>query len=264
MQEQVGNGVILLGSTGEALSLPLHIKKEVVAFVSALQLKVPLFVGVPGTSLYEAKEWLKWCSDYSVDGFLITSPIYSKPGLKGQILWFESLLNQVSKPVILYNIPSRAGSPLYVETVQALADHPTCFGVKDSGGDLSLTADYVSVANHLQVYCGDDALWPKMHHHGAVGLISVLSNAWPLAAHVYVHNECFHYQDNTAWMECLSWLTQSTNPIAIKAILKCKGLIQTSQLKLPLTQEDLKFRHEINRVIQKMDLWEESLQNVAL
>ncbi|AAP05454.1 4-hydroxy-tetrahydrodipicolinate synthase [Chlamydia caviae] len=253
-QKKEGNGVVLLGSTGESLALTVKEKESLVAFACSLKLQIPIVVGVSGTSLNDALEWMKICHAYPIDGFLIPSPIYTKPGVYGQTLWFESLLNTTDKPVILYNIPSRAGTPLYLETVGALASHPSCYGVKDSGGSIERCREYAQIAPHLVVYCGDDSLWPQMHSYGAQGLISVLSNSWPREARSYVDNP--YQESNTLlWQELSLWLSLTTNPIAIKAVLAYKQDIAHSVLRLPLSIADLQNAEALPNVVEKMLKW---------
>ncbi|BAE81078.1 dihydrodipicolinate synthase [Chlamydia felis Fe/C-56] len=253
-QEKEGNGVVLLGSTGESLALTVQEKEKLVAYACSLDLKIPIIVGVPGTSLHEASAWVSLCQSYPVDGFLITSPIYTKPGIQGQILWFESILNITNKPAILYNIPSRAGSPIYLETVRALSGHPFFYGIKDSGGSIDRCREYTQVCPNLIIYCGDDGLWPQMHQCGARGLISVLSNSWPKEAHNYVEDP-FNKNNSLLWCELVSWINQTTNPISIKAMLAYKQDIAYDILRLPLSIKDLQNKKVLPVLVEKMSQW---------
>lgn len=94
MQAQAKNGVVLLGSTGESLLLSEYEKRTLVKFVYKLKLNTKIIIGVPGVNLYQTLEWLDFCKDMPISGYLITTPIYTKPGIMGQILWFEKLLKK--------------------------------------------------------------------------------------------------------------------------------------------------------------------------
>ncbi|ACZ32952.1 dihydrodipicolinate synthase [Chlamydia pneumoniae LPCoLN] len=252
-QDAVGNGVVLLGSTGEGLSLTKKEKQALICFACDLQLKVPLFVGTSGTLLEEVLDWIHFCNDLPISGFLMTTPIYTKPKLCGQILWFEAVLNAAKHPAILYNIPSRAATPLYLDTVKALAHHPQFLGIKDSGGSVEEFQSYKSIAPHIQLYCGDDVLWSEMAACGAHGLISVLSNAWPEEAREYVLNP--QEQDyRSLWMETCRWVYTTTNPIGIKAILAYKKAITHAQLRLPLSIEDFDLEN-VSPAVESMLAW---------
>ncbi len=245
-QEKAKNGVVLLGSTGESAALTLKERQEVISFVCSLDLDIPIVVGVPGHSLHEALSWMQFCHDFPLDGFLLTSPIYSKPGVKGQIAWFTRLLEESLFPAILYNIPSRAGTPLYQETVKELVGHPRLWGVKDSGGNLAESQKYAE-DSRVTVFCGDDGLWPDMRNYGAQGLISVLSNAWPFAVKLLV--EARQAESTLAiWKEATSLLGLATNPIVIKIILTHLRCLVSSQVRLPLSLEDFQ-EHDHRNVI---------------
>ncbi|QEM74021.1 4-hydroxy-tetrahydrodipicolinate synthase [Chlamydia abortus] len=260
-QERESHGVVLLGSTGESLSMTAKEKESLVSYACSLNLKVPIIVGVPGTSLHEASEWIHTCQSYPIYGFLITTPIYTKPGVHGQTLWFESLLNKANKPAILYNIPSRSGTTLYLDTVRSLAAHPFFYGLKDSGGSIKHCQEYAQMSSDFVLYCGDDGLWPQMYECGAQGLISVLSNIWPKEAREWVEDPHHQYRADL-WREVSSWLNQTTNPIAIKALLAYEQVIAHNTLRLPLSIQDLQCAESIPEIIKKMAQWKCSCAHV--
>ncbi|EPP34710.1 dihydrodipicolinate synthase [Chlamydia ibidis] len=249
-QEESGSAIVVLGSTGENMSLTNQERRSIVDFTFSLGLKVPIVIGVPGVSLYESIEWVRFCNDYPIDAFLLTCPIYMKPGITGQTLWFETLLDQVYSPGILYNIPSRAGTPLYPETVVSLADHPKFLGIKDSGGSLEMFVKYSQITPHLRLYCGDDSLWPTMARLGAYGLVSVCSNAWPVGTQYYVKSVQDH-QFQKEWQVICSWLAKTTNPIAIKAVLKYQKIITSSVVRIPLSVDDFVEHEHLPYMIAK-------------
>jgi len=86
-QEQAGNGVIVLGSTGESLAMSLQTRKAVVSAAMKLKLQIPVMVGVAGFQLEDCQEWIRWCSSQGAQGFLLVTPIYAKPGRVGQEKW---------------------------------------------------------------------------------------------------------------------------------------------------------------------------------
>ncbi len=186
IQAEAENGVVLLGSTGESLSLTDSEKRTLVEFVCKLKLSTKIIIGVPGVNLYQTLEWLDFCKDMPIHGYLITTPIYAKPGIMGQTLWFEKLLEKAHVPAMFYNIPSRAGVSLHTETVRNLSSHKKFWAIKDSSGTVGTLAQYKKVAPNIEVFCGDDNMMPDMAAKGATGLVSVASNVWPHVAHKYV------------------------------------------------------------------------------
>lgn len=248
-QEQAANGIIVLGSTGEAISLKDHERKEIVKFVCALELKVPLMVGVPSHNLYQALEWLDFCHDLPIDGYLMTTPIYTKPGIIGQTLWFETLLKAGQKPSMLYNIPSRAGVKLHAETVHNLQNNEYFVAIKDSSGHLENLVEYKTIAPQIHIFCGDDHMMPAMASEGASGLISVASNIWPDATKRYVQR-CLagNPMVSKEWWHAVQALFATSNPIPIKAILHEAGIIKHDTVRLPLCIKDLTPRHKQNLI----------------
>ncbi|MDN5248115.1 MAG: 4-hydroxy-tetrahydrodipicolinate synthase [Wolbachia endosymbiont of Tyrophagus putrescentiae] len=234
------NGIVLLGSTGESLSLTNTEKRTLVEFVCQLKLNIKIIVGVPGVNLHEALEWLDFCKDMPIHGYLITTPIYTKPGIIGQTMWFEKLLEKAHVPAMLYNIPSRAGTSLYPETVRNLFNHEKFWAIKDSSGTVETLVEYKSIAPNIEVFCGDDNMIQATAAMGATGLVSVASNCWPHITRKYVQ-KCLQGEKlpiDSWWKACKSLFTAS-NPIPVKALLCDIGLIDHKTVRLPLSAEDL-------------------------
>ncbi len=249
MQEAEGNGVILFGSTGEGLSLSDSEKIEALRFVSELNLNTEIMIGVPGHNFDAALDWVKFCNQFSIHGYLMTTPIYTKPGIIGQTKWFEALLDASNHPAMLYNIPGRSAIKLHTETVKNLASHPKFLAIKDSGGVVDGMIEYKIAAPNIAIYCGDDDLMPAMAAEGAIGLISVASNAWPGQMKKYVYNAL--NMDTKAELDKVWWMAfkelfRASNPIPIKALLKEIGVLEYDTVRLPLAREDL---HSIKELL---------------
>ncbi len=248
-QDLVGNGLIIFGSTGEALSLSSQEKQEILELlISKLKLTTQIVVGIPSHNFSAALEWIEFCNQLPINGYLMTTPIYTKPGIIGQTRWFEMLLEKSQHPAILYNIPGRAAVKLHAKTVQNLAQHPRFVAIKDSGGAVDSMIDYQIIAPNIAIYCGDDYLMPAMAAEGAIGLISVASNAWPKAVRYYVKkalNRELKGDANKIWWKACRALSSASNPIPIKALLKEIGHIEHDTVRLPLCREDLRSLDEL-------------------
>ena len=79
-QQAAGNGVLLLGSTGEGLALDTEEKKQVVIYAAGMDVKVPIMVGVGGYKLEKQLKFIEECDLCPVDAYLLVAPLYSKPG----------------------------------------------------------------------------------------------------------------------------------------------------------------------------------------
>lgn len=255
MQEAASNGILLFGSTGESLSLTLNEKKEIMHFVADLKLKTEIIVGVPSYNLELAVEWIDFANQVPIQGYLITTPIYTKPGIMGQTKYFECLLEKATHPVMLYNIPGRAGVRLHPEAVKNLAHHPNFMAIKNSSDAVESLVDYKIAAPNIAVYCGDDYMMPAMAIEGACGLLSVASNAWPEATRNYVQN-CLQLKqmEGKLWWQACRALFTASNPIPIKALLKDIGIIANDSVRLPLNMEDLPSRATLLKYHKQMEI----------
>lgn len=240
-QDEAGNGILILGSTGEGLALGLEDKKRVVETASSLNIEVPVMVGVGGFNLREQLEWIEYCQEFEVDCFLLVTPLYAKPNVKGQIAWFRSLMDAAEKPCMIYNVPSRTGVKLHPDVLRELKDHPNLFALKEASGSITEFQEFRKAAPDLRVLSGDDGLTPFFAMAGCKGLVSVASNVWPKATHAYV-KECLAGhgpQLLPLWQECTDELFAKSNPIPSKLLLKEKGWIKSSTLRPPLTDKEM-------------------------
>ncbi|QKX02449.1 4-hydroxy-tetrahydrodipicolinate synthase [Wolbachia endosymbiont of Dirofilaria (Dirofilaria) immitis] len=282
IQTEAENGVVLLGSTGESLSLTDRERRALVNFVCELELSMKVIVGVPGVNLHQTLEWLDFCEGMPIYGYLMTTPIYTKPGIIGQTLWFEKLLEKAHVPAMLYNIPSRAGVSLYVETVRNLSGHKKFWSIKDSSGTIDTLIEYKKVAPNIEVFCGDDNMILDMATYGAAGLVSVASNLWPCIAHRYVKQCLLSFQGMSLesekkitapviengvkslaniWQQVCKALCTASNPIPTKVLLHDIGLIEHKTVRLPLSIEDLSSIETLRQVTGMVSKWEELTDN---
>lgn len=240
-QEEAGNGILVLGSTGEGLALSDDEKKQIVDFVSDRENSIPVMVGVGGFNLKTQTDWIGYCNGKNIDSFLLVNPLYSKPGLKGQIEWFRSLLDASEKPCMIYNIPSRTGVKLFPEVLTELEHHKNLWAVKEASGSLFDFQTFRQTIPKVQLFSGDDGLMPFFATAGGNGLVSVASNVWPKATKLYVE-KCLK-RDTVSlfpiWTEAVKVLFSASNPIPLKILMKEKGLIENSVLRLPLTEKEL-------------------------
>lgn len=245
-------GVVLFGSTGEGLSLSDQEKRKILQFVIDLKLDLPIICGVSSHNLPQALEWIDFCNNFPIAGYLIPTPLYTKPGVIGQTLWFEKLLDKALHKVMLYNIPSRTGVKLYTETVKNLKDNDKVTAIKECSGTFETMMEYQIAAPEIKIFCGDDGLLPSMMLAGAFGLVSVASNVWPKETKSYF-DACYGRQslktvDLAVWWQATKALFSATNPIPLKALMLDAGLIEHATVRLPLSVEDFKNLHELHEL----------------
>lgn len=259
-QDEAGNGVLILGSTGEGLALSLEDKKQVVKTASSLNIDVPLMVGVGGFNLREQLEWIEYCGQFEVDSYLLVTPLYAKPNRKGQVAWFKALLSAADKPCMLYNVPSRTGVKMDPGTLEAVAGHPNLYALKEASGSIAEYQEFRKRAPELPVYSGDDALTPFFAAAGCHGLVSVMANVWPRATHRYVQ-WCLDGRGPELlplWQECSDVLFAASNPIPTKVLLQQKGWIANARLRLPLTTDEIEDPSFLLEADKRIEAWYES------
>lgn len=241
LQETAGNGILLLGSTGEGLALNSKEKKEVVDFVVGLNLDTPIMVGVGGFNLGDQLDWVTYCNGLAIDAFLLVTPLYAKPGVEGQVQWFSALMDKTKKPCMVYNIPSRAGVKLFVETLKRIERHENFWAVKEASGSVDDYKAFRSACPDVPLFSGDDYLTTSFAKHGCAGLVSVASNVWPEATNLYTQM-CLDLQTDElipVWEKAIEALFSAPNPVPAKVLMHGKGFISTSMLRAPLTADEI-------------------------
>lgn len=260
-QEEAKNGVVILGSTGEALNLGLEEKKEIVNFADKLRLSTPVMIGVGGHHLESTLEWVNFLeSKKNLNAYLLVTPLYAKPGTEGQYHWFKALLDQSTRPCMLYNVPGRTGVSMSPQACHRLANHPNFWSIKEASGSVEKFKEYreITKATGQLLFSGDDAMTPEFAPHGCFGLVSVASNVWPNATHLYVNlatSGKLTKEEKVLWEQATQALFSASNPIPTKAILFSQGRIQSALLRAPLHIEDLREMGVLHQADQKISNW---------
>lgn len=259
MQEAAGNGILLVGSTGEGLNLTLEEKKAVVEAVISYNPKVPLMVGVGGAMINDQVEWIKYLNKLPITAYLLTTPLYAKPGRIGQTEWFKKLLDVSKKPCMLYNIPGRTGVKLHFEAFRELCKHKNTWALKDASGDVDTFKNFVDIAEgRVDVFSGDDGMVPQFAPVGCKGLVSVASNLWPEATKLYVQKTlggALLPKEADWWEHWSGTLFLASNPIPVKVAAAHLGLISTNTLRLPLIADDLESLEPIIQADISVNEW---------
>jgi len=253
-QEKAGNGVLVLGSTGEGLNLNEEEKREVVTFTKELDLDIPMMVGVGGFDLPAQADFIHFCNEVEPDALLLVTPLYAKPGAEGQFEWFSELMGETEIPCMLYNVPSRTGVKMHPSVPARLNkefDH--LMGVKEASGSVEEFKEFRRQAPNVKFYSGDDGLTPAFSKEGGVGLVSVASNVWPEATHKYTEL-CLKGETDDLfplWKNATDALFKAPNPVPAKVLLNRKGWIEHDTVRLPLSLGDIS--QEVEEELVKAD-----------
>lgn len=257
------NGVLVLGTTGEAATLSAEEQESVINIaVTEAAGKVPVWVGTGSNCTRQTITKTLHAKALGADVALIVTPYYNKPGQEGIYRHFEAIAHSVDIPIVVYNIPGRCGVNIETETLQRIAGLPNIVGVKEASGNISQAGDVlyhiVSEHPHFRVFSGDDALTLPMMALGAVGVVSVVSNLIPahiaamvdnaLAGRFYIARE-IHYQ----LLPIFKAAFVESNPVAIKAAMELCGMAAGS-CRLPLNTIAENNLHMLRRLLRQMQL----------
>ncbi|SMG13501.1 4-hydroxy-tetrahydrodipicolinate synthase [Sphingobacterium psychroaquaticum] len=236
------NYLVVLGTTGETATLTAEERKRIWAFTSEhVAGRLPLVAGIGGNNTMEIVAQVKAFDISGYCAILSVSPYYNKPTQEGIYQHYKAVAEASPLPLILYNVPGRTGSNMSAATTVRLAkDFTNIVATKEASGSFAQFSEIMrdKPADFLLI-SGDDPATLPMMALGAVGIISVVGNAYPAevaeltrlcATNDYVaarplHNSLLHITD-LCFVEA--------NPCGIKCILLEKGIIAADALRLPL------------------------------
>ncbi len=173
------DGLIVCGTTGEYSTMTDEENEQVFRIVKeAVGQKAKIVAGVGSNDTAHTLHLTKLAEGVGVDGLLVVTPYYNKPTQAGLKAHFTAVADAAETPVMLYDIPGRAGIPIQPDTYKALAEHKNIVAVKDAKADFGAATE-VMAATDLQFYSGDDGLTLPWLSMGAVGLVGVTTHVAP-------------------------------------------------------------------------------------
>jgi 4-hydroxy-tetrahydrodipicolinate synthase len=237
------DGLIIMGTTGEAATIPFAEQIDVLQYVLVhVQGRIQVIAGNGSNSTAEAVEKTKVLSALPIDGFLTVTPYYNKPTQQGMLAHFKAVAGATEKPVLLYNVPGRTGVDLQPATVAELAKVPNITGIKEATGSLTRLKELQAlVGADFALLSGDDASACDFLLQGGHGVISVTTNVAPKAMAQMIkaaragHMAAARELDQTLQPLHRDLFIES-NPIPSKWALLRLGLISSDFARLPLTQ----------------------------
>ena len=252
------NALVSVGTTGESATLTPQERKDVISFtIDRVAGRVPVIAGTGTNNTAHAIDFSVSADKAGADALLVVTPYYNKATQKGLIAHFTAIADRVTKPIILYNVPSRTGCNLLPATVAELAKHPNIAAIKEASGNMSQVVDLIArCGEDITVYSGEDGLTVPILSMGGMGTISVLSNVVPKEA-VAMTDAFFagRIQEAAQWqcklLPLIDCLFSEVNPIPAKAALSAMGFGE-EHLRLPLTPMEPENREKLFRELRKL------------
>ncbi|ADW21664.1 2,4-dihydroxyhept-2-ene-1,7-dioic acid aldolase [Thermus scotoductus] len=236
------HGLSVGGTTGEPGTQTLEERKRVIEIaLEQAAGRVPVIPGTGALRLEETLELTRFAKEAGAQGAMVIVPYYVKPNQEGLYRYFAEVAQAVPDfPILIYNIPGRAGVEIAPRTVARLRrDFPNIVGLKHSSKDLEyLSQLFQEVGQDFLVFCGLESLTLPMMSLGAVGTIAATANWLPkevarltelaLAGDFQGARELHYYLLEAN--EAIFW---DTNPIPLKTVLSWMGLLE-KEWRLPL------------------------------
>ena len=254
------DAVVVCGTTGEASTMTDNEKLALIAHtVKYCAGRCGVIAGTGTNDTAHTLQLSRVAASMGVDAVLLVTPYYNKCTQAGLIAHYTAAADTVPCPVIVYNVPSRTGVDISVETCRTLCEHPNIGGIKEASGSIPKAMRILDAcAEELPLWSGNDDLTVPLMAVGARGVISVLSNVRPKltlqmvrACQAGEYAQAGHMQ--TSLMGLVDALFCEVNPIPVKKALNLMRM-EVGPLRLPLTEMEEKNAKVLEEVMRTYGL----------
>ena len=251
--------LVVLGTTAETPTLSEEEKDEVRRFVAErVRGRIPMVLGVGGNSTKGVVDYLNSHDLHDFTAILSVVPYYNKPSQEGIYQHYKAIAQASTLPIILYNVPGRTGVNMTAQTTLRLArEFENIIGIKEASGNITQMDDIIkNKPEDFMVISGDDGITFPLITVGAVGVISVIGNAFPKEFSKMVRLALegdfqrallIHHR----FTELFSLLFVDGNPAGVKCLLNAKGMIE-NELRLPLVPTKITTYEKIREVLNSL------------
>jgi len=252
------NALVVAGTTGEASALTDAEHTRLIALAKECAPAMPVIAGCGAPTTARAQALVRDACHAGADAALIVTPYYNKCSQEGLYRHYMTLADTASVPVILYEVPSRTGLKVALDTYIRLSAHENITALKDATGDLERAVLLrEAVGDALTLYAGSDGVVVPMLSVGAAGVISVLSNLLPHTVSQMCRAWFSGDTLRAAAIQCrcaplIRALFSEVNPIPVKAALAALGYCSDTY-RLPLCEMEAGAVSAIVRLIQQLD-----------
>ena len=234
------DALVICGTTGESSTLTDEEHRQVLQFaLDTVGGRVPMIAGTGSNDTAYAIELTQFACSIGYDAVLLVTPYYNKTTQRGLVAHYTAIADTSTKPIILYNVPSRTGVNIEPATYAKLAEHPMIAAIKEAGGNISKIVETVAlVGDKLDIYSGNDDQIVPIMACGGKGVISVLSNVLPgetsmLCKKFLAGDVRGAMEMQTKYLPLINALFCEVNPIPAKAAAAAMGYGE-NYVRLPL------------------------------
>ncbi len=234
VDNQINAGIdalVICGTTGEKSTLRYdeHLKVIEVA-AKVCNKRVPIIAGTGSNDTVYSVELCRDAEALGADALLMVTPYYNKASQSGLVKHYNYIADRVTKPIILYNVPSRTGVNIQPATYKELAKHQRIVATKEASGDISQIAEIKYLCgDDLDIYSGNDDQTVPVLSLGGIGVISVASNIIPAQmsklCHEYLNgNTDISREMQNKYLGFMKALFYDVNPIPVKTAMNLMGM----------------------------------------
>ncbi|MDD6357382.1 MAG: 4-hydroxy-tetrahydrodipicolinate synthase [Bacteroidales bacterium] len=260
---QIKNGadyMVVCGTTAETPTLSSAERQAVIDFAKdRIAGRVPIVLGLGGNNTMAIVESLKNDDFSGIDAILSVVPYYNKPSQEGIYQHYKTISENSKVPVILYNVPGRTGVNMTAETTLRIARECTnVVAIKEASGNINQMNDIIkNKPKDFMVISGDDGITFPLITMGAVGVISVIGNAFPAEFSKMVRlalNGDYESarQIHHEFTELFDLLFVDGNPAGVKCMLSMMGYIE-NKLRLPLVPTRITTMEKMKLILDKLN-----------
>lgn len=260
---QIENGtdaIVICGTTGESSTLRVVEHNECIKWcIEYVDGRIPVIAGTGSNSTACAIEMSQEACRNGADALLLVTPYYNKTSQRGLYIHYKAIHDATDKPIILYNVPSRTGLNIAPETAYELSKLPRINGIKEASGSLEqIEKLHELCGDELNIWSGNDDQIYDLMERGGKGVISVLSNIAPKAAHdipaLYLDGK---KEESKALMDKYMKLAKAmfvdVNPIPVKEAVSMIGF-EAGPCRLPLVEMDEKNKAYVAQTMKEYGL----------
>ena len=244
LEWQIAEGIsalVICGTSGEGSTLSDEEHRAVLKFAKdVVGDRVPLIAGTGSNDTAYAISLTKFACEIGYDAMLVVTPYYNKATQNGLVQMFTAIADASTKPIILYNVPSRTGVNIEPTTYAKLADHPMIAAIKEANSNIAKIVETMALCgDKLDLYSGNDDQIVPLLACGGKGVISVLSNVLPkktqeMCEKYFAGDVKGSFAMQADMFELIKALFCEVNPIPVKAAMAAMGYCE-DYVRLPLT-----------------------------
>lgn len=263
LEFHIANGtdsIVICGTTGESATLTPKEHSDVIKFTcDVVNHRIPVIAGTGSNETAYAIELSNDAEKAGADAMLVVTPYYNKCSQRGLVKHYQAIAENTSKPIIIYNVPSRTGVNVLPSTYAELCEHKNIIATKEASGNISQIAETIALCgDKLDVYSGNDDQVVPLMSLGGKGVISVLSNICPKLAHdiptLYLEGKTRESAElQLKYLDLINAMFMDVNPIPVKVAMRMMGF-DVGPLRMPLCEMEDAKTQKLEAILKKYEL----------